>query len=170
VAYLVESAYAAVYGSNSSENIPSPAHRHIVDPELAKAITADPVAWIGTARQNIVTLIRRAAQEQSVAACWGMACTSFSLLEMGRYFDECRDTLNTAMAATQPAGDHIGHAALLYRLGTLKSNQNDDKEAIDHHQQAAEMFESTEEVHRTRTGQAGQRNHAAPPRQNLRSD
>lgn len=58
--HLVETAYGAVYGA-ASENITSPAPRHLVDRELAASVAADPVAWVGAERHTITTLVRRAA-------------------------------------------------------------------------------------------------------------
>jgi tetratricopeptide (TPR) repeat protein len=145
--HLVETAYGAVYGAGS-ENITSPASRHTVDHDLVTSVAADPVSWVDAERRTITTLIRRAAGHGAGAACWGMACTAFSLLEMGRHFDDCNDTLTTAHDHLTSVGDDpLGLAAIRYRLGSHHANRNDDDRALTLYQQAADMFDELNHQH-----------------------
>jgi DNA-binding SARP family transcriptional activator/tetratricopeptide (TPR) repeat protein len=144
--YLVESAYGRVYG-DGSENVRSPANRHVVDERLADILTADPLAWFDIDREVVIAMIRRAAEEGRAEACWGMACTSASLFEMRRYFDDCRRILDTAMDVVTATGDSLGRAAVLRCLATLSGNRNDNEQANERLKEAAALFEQLRDRH-----------------------
>jgi DNA-binding SARP family transcriptional activator len=144
--YLTETAYGKVYG-NGSENIRSPAPRHVVDQELAEILTTDPLSWFETERHTITAIIHQAAKDGQSSACWGLACSSFSLFEMGRHFDDCREILDTAIQVATDADDRVGRGAVLLRLGTLSADRNDHERAISQYQQAATLLDQAGEAH-----------------------
>ncbi len=144
--YVTEMAYGKVYG-DGSENIASPAPRHDVGENLASILTADPLIWFDTERQSIIRIIHETAKDQQSAFCWGLACTSFSLFEMRRYFDDCRNILDTASALVTTTSDSLGHATVLYRMAPLSSARNDNEQALRQFRQAAALFEESGDRH-----------------------
>ncbi|HLL66558.1 MAG TPA: BTAD domain-containing putative transcriptional regulator [Micromonosporaceae bacterium] len=144
--YLAQQAYRAVWGGDH-HNILGPTPRWPVDAVLTNALLASPTAWFEIERLGIMATIRRAARDGRAGPGWEIACTTYVLFEMRRYFDDCRSTLESALAVAQEASDARGVAAIHYRLGDLLTNRVEFERSRGHYATAMNAFDLAGDIH-----------------------
>jgi tetratricopeptide (TPR) repeat protein len=118
-----------------------------VDDGLLRLLTDDPLRWFDLERPAISQIVRRAAHDGHASACWGLACTASPLFQMRRYFDDGQDILEVAHAAAERARDDRGTAAVLYRLGILLADRDEEHEARERLYESAAQFDRLGDRH-----------------------
>jgi DNA-binding SARP family transcriptional activator/tetratricopeptide (TPR) repeat protein len=86
----------------------------------AAAVTASgpPLAWLRAERLSLVAAVRQAAALLLDEFCWELAVGGVCLYEAGGYDDDWLETHQLALAATEAAGNHRGHAMMLHLLAS----------------------------------------------------
>jgi DNA-binding SARP family transcriptional activator len=82
-------------------------------------LIGNPMEWLESEHAALVTAVRQAAVAGLDDLSWDLALTAVSLFEAKGSFDDWRVTSQLAYEITERAGNRIGHAAMLYSLGTL---------------------------------------------------
>lgn len=103
--------------------------------------------WWESERRALVVAIRQAAAAGLDELCWDLALTMVSLFEVKGYFDDWRETARLGLEVTKRAGNRMGHAAMLYSLGSLHMSQKRLDEAEHCFKQALELFRADENTH-----------------------
>ena len=109
--------------------------------------TGNPMDWLENERAALVAAIRQAAAAGLDELCWDLALTSVSQFEVKGYLDDWQETARLALDATAAAGNRIGHAAMLYSLGTLHMFQKRLSDTEQFFVAALEVFEAEHDVH-----------------------
>ncbi|MFJ4187275.1 AfsR/SARP family transcriptional regulator [Kitasatospora sp. NPDC089509] len=100
-----------------------------------------------TERLALVTAVRQAAAAGLDELCWDLALSSVTLFEAKGHFDDWEETARLAQEAAVLAGNPVGHAAMLYSLGTLHMFQTRNEQAQEHFARARELFEAAGHDH-----------------------
>lgn len=82
-----------------------------------------PMDWLDAERDSLVAAVRQAAALGMDELCWDLALTLVTLFETRGYFDDWRETTRLGLDVTEGADNQIGHAAMMYSLGTLNMFQ-----------------------------------------------
>jgi len=88
-------------------------------PGIVPSRIDQPLRWFDRERRTIVELVRWAAQDNLVEACWDLACTTSQLFSTRREFDAWGLILDWAYSVAKRAGDVRGLAAVSCRRGML---------------------------------------------------
>lgn len=137
--FVEEVQHLAVGGSYM--NIRSEAPRWSIDREFVAGVAADPLRWFDNERFAIVHMIRRAGKEGRSNLSWGLAVASSPLFQMRSYYDDWPIVLDIAYSAATQAGDDLGRAAVLHRMGTLSADHLAHEQARSQFEAARELFE-----------------------------
>lgn len=100
----------------------------------------DLVDWWDAERAALVAAVRHAADEGFDELCWDLALTSATLFEVKGYHGNWRETTMLGLEVTERTGNRLGHAAMLYSLGTLHLAQKRLPDAEKCFAEALDMF------------------------------
>ena len=82
-----------------------------------------PMDWLDAERDSLVAAVRQAAAVGMDELCWDLALTLVTLFETRGYFDDWRETTKLGLDVTEGVDNKVGHAAMMYSLGTLNMFQ-----------------------------------------------
>lgn len=108
---------------------------------------ARPIDWLDGERDSLVAAVRLAASTGMDELCWDLALTLVTLFETRGYFDDWRETTQLGLDVTESAGNTIGHAAMLYSMGTLHMFQKRLGEAEKCFTSALVIFDAEHDRH-----------------------
>lgn len=115
---LAEECHRREYGGDYTVLHGTAERWHLPEDELADLLK-NPMAWWETERRALVAAVHQAADLGLDELSWDLALTSVTLFETKGYFDDWRETSETALALAERTGNTRGQAAMRYSLGTL---------------------------------------------------
>ena len=107
---------------------------------LADGLTANPLSWYESERVTLVWGIRQAARAGLVDVCCSLMLCAEELFETRAYFDDWRETCETALLAAREAGHIRGQALMLYSRASLGLEQGRLTDARQDVDAAVELF------------------------------
>ncbi|HZO70403.1 MAG TPA: BTAD domain-containing putative transcriptional regulator [Kribbellaceae bacterium] len=111
-----------------------------LDSELVERLLADPLAWYDSERLSVIAAVRQAAEAGLDELCWDLACHADILMFARSHFDDSRDALHTALAATCESGNRRGQATMLDQLAVLDLERQQFEQARSRLAQALSLF------------------------------
>ncbi|MFC5826070.1 ATP-binding protein [Nonomuraea insulae] len=153
---LAEHAYRGVHGGDY-QVVHGPAARPRPAPEILDAVAKDPLAWLESEREAVVTVIRQAAEAGQAALAWDLACTCAPLFRIRDHVEESSRSLAIALTAARDHGDVRGQAAVLFQLGPLRTGQERYDDAAACFEESLALFSGLGDRH----GRALALSHAA---------
>ncbi|MFF0308164.1 BTAD domain-containing putative transcriptional regulator [Streptosporangium sp. NPDC004379] len=126
---LADQAHEAAYGANFLLNH-GEFPRWPLEPAYRDRLLADPWAWWGAERGNLVAVITQAADEGFHEACWDLAVTGTTLFGTYGHLDDWQLTHEAALTATTDGGNRRGAAIVLSHLGALRIYQRRYEDAL----------------------------------------
>lgn len=99
--------------------------------------------WFGLERQNLVAVVRLAAERGEHTLCWQITAALLTFFHLGRHWDDWLATHHLALAAARTNGDLLGQAHILNGLGVAYGDFGPGTDAIDAHREAAELYART---------------------------
>jgi len=130
--------YFSIHGGATRWPLPS---------ELTERLVGDPLAWLERERALLVSGVRQAARAGLTDLCWDLAFAASTLFEVRAYFDDWRETNQTALDAARGAGDVRGQAAMLRSRGFLFVEQHQYALARTDFTEAAQLFQEVGDDH-----------------------
>jgi DNA-binding SARP family transcriptional activator len=109
-------------------------------------VLGTPLAWFRSERAGLISAILQAGQAGLDEICWDLAVTSVTLFESEHLVEDWQRTHEVALEATRRAGNRRGEAAVLYSLGTLKTQQRLD-DAARYLKRALSLFDQLGDTH-----------------------
>jgi DNA-binding SARP family transcriptional activator/tetratricopeptide (TPR) repeat protein len=88
-------------------------------PHGARIAVENLMDWWDSERTALVAAVRHAAEAGLDELCWDLALTSAPLFEVKGCYDNWRETAMLGLEVTERTGNRLGHAAMLYSMGTL---------------------------------------------------
>lgn len=144
--FLADTMYCALHGGDFL-NIRSRSLRRPQDRRLTAYAAADPLNWFEVERPVIVALIRRAARDGRAEVCWDLACTLSPMFQASRNYDDWWTMLNEVHTVTEHAGETRGRAAVLYRMGMVRTDRQECEPARRDFNEALGIFEEVGDDH-----------------------
>ncbi|MGE5828691.1 MAG: BTAD domain-containing putative transcriptional regulator [Micromonosporaceae bacterium] len=138
--FLADTMYCALHGGDFL-NTRSHSPRRPQDRRLTAYAAADPLNWFEVERPVIVALIRRAARDGQAEVCWDLACTLSPMFQASRSYDDWWTILQEARAVTEHAGEARGRAAVLYRMGMVRTDRQEYEPARRDFSEALGIFQ-----------------------------
>jgi tetratricopeptide (TPR) repeat protein len=123
------------------------APRWTLAPDTVDALLADPRRWFEGERATIVAMVDQAARTGRHEPAWELAMSAVAHFERGAYFDDWRETHETALDAAQRHGNRRGAAAMRYSLGALAVAEQRPDEASVQLTAAWQAFQDLGEQH-----------------------
>ena len=118
---LAERAHERVYGGDYVV-LHGTATRWQPPAGYVEQVLDEPLDWMEGEGANLCVAVKQAAAAGLHELCWDLAVTVATLYEQRGNLDDWERTHEEALAATRPAGNVRGTAALLGSLGTLYIN------------------------------------------------
>lgn len=143
---LAEEAHRLEYGGDYTV-IHGSARRWRPESFVDEDLLARPLAWLEAERAALVSAVRQAAECGFDELSWDLACTAVTLFEARCFFDDWRDTSESALAATRQAKNRRGEAAILHSLGNLHMFQQRYAQAEELFDCASQLFQDVGERH-----------------------
>ncbi len=119
--YLLDMAHVALYGGEFTV-VRGSSQREVVRPD--PTLRTDPLGWLESERTNLIDAVTRAAGAGLDELCWELAHRLVTLFELRADYDGWQRTHDTALAATEAAGNRRGSAVLRCGLASLHINQS----------------------------------------------
>jgi DNA-binding SARP family transcriptional activator/tetratricopeptide (TPR) repeat protein len=107
----------------------SGASRWMLPDTLVNPLLENPLAWYEDERLSIVSAVRQSAASGLLEHSWDLALSTVALFEAHAYYNDWRETHETALKAACRAGDRWGEAAMRYSLGSLYMFEQQPKQA-----------------------------------------
>ncbi|MFC4119992.1 BTAD domain-containing putative transcriptional regulator [Nonomuraea zeae] len=136
---LAEHAHRGVHGGDH-QAVHGPAARPRPAPEILDAVAKDPLAWLESEREAVVTVVRQAAEAGQASLAWELACTCAPLFRIRDHVQEWSLSLDIALTAAREHGDVRGQAAVLFQLGPLRTGQERYDEAAACFEESLALF------------------------------
>ncbi|ANZ43552.1 hypothetical protein BBK82_44755 [Lentzea guizhouensis] len=119
---LADRAHHLMYGGDFT-TLRGTGERLPVPPEHVEEMAADPLRWWETERANVRAAVTQAADAGLDEPVWDLAVRLVSIFQVRSHLDDWQYTHQTALRATELAGNERGTAALLCSLGSLHNTQ-----------------------------------------------
>jgi DNA-binding SARP family transcriptional activator/tetratricopeptide (TPR) repeat protein len=126
---------------------PSGASRWPLPQSLVERLLDRPLAWLDLERASLVASVRQAAASGMSEHAWDLALNAVTLFEAHGYFNDWRETHETALRAARRSGDDWGEAAMRYSLGSLHMFEQRTKESALEFEQAYAAYQRLGDRH-----------------------
>jgi len=119
----------------------SGASRWLLPDTLVNRLLENPLAWYEDERLSIVSAVRQSAACGLLEHSWDLALSAVALFEAHAYYNDWRETHETALKAACRACDRWGEAAMRYSLGSLYMFEQQPKQAARQLAQSRALYE-----------------------------
>ncbi|SNT49615.1 DNA-binding transcriptional activator of the SARP family [Streptosporangium subroseum] len=118
-----------------------------VDPQVARAVLAEPLAWFRTAQETLIVGVELAsAMDLDEIAVELASALCHSVFVVENLFEAWHRTHDAALAVARRRGNAAGEATLLAELGQLSYEQDRYAEAREYFSQALSMFRAAKDT------------------------
>jgi DNA-binding SARP family transcriptional activator len=144
--HLVEQAHQREYGGDYTV-LHGLGPRWRLSSGAVPGLMSAPLEWLDRERAMLVAAVRQAALADCADLAWDLAMSLVTLFEHGAYFEDWRETHETALSAAEAARDRQGEAAMRYSLGALAVAEQRPREAANNLELAHRLFVDLNHLH-----------------------
>lgn len=108
---------------------------------IAQDVLANPLRWIDAERSALLAVVQHAAEYELDEPCWELAVSLAPLFEVCQYYNDWKESHDTALDVVVRMGNVHGEAATLCSLGSLYLSQLQADRAIPYLEKALALFE-----------------------------